>query len=87
ASASVALPGMAPAREPPVCRVAATPYPAYKWHWTHHYTGSVGPRKRSAAGHGPSQGAACMPGGGYTLPGLQTAQCPPLNWIRRPAQA
>ena len=43
---------MAPAREPPVCRVAATPYPAYKWHWTHHYTGSVGPRKRSAAGQG-----------------------------------
>ncbi|EPH0604382.1 hypothetical protein N0316_003865, partial [Klebsiella pneumoniae] len=61
---------MAPAREPPVCRVAATPYPAYKRHGTHHCTGSVGPRKRSAAGHGPSQGAACMPGGGYTLPGL-----------------
>ncbi|MFM3531033.1 hypothetical protein AB8R55_27425, partial [Klebsiella pneumoniae subsp. ozaenae] len=75
------------AREPPVCRVAATPYPAYKWHWTHHYTGSVGPRKRSAAGHGPSQGAAGMPGGGYALPGLQMAQGPPLNWIRRPAQA
>ncbi|WP_204375644.1 hypothetical protein, partial [Klebsiella quasipneumoniae] len=35
-------------------------------------TGSVGPRKRSAAGHGHSQGAACMPGGGYALPGLQT---------------
>ncbi|MGZ2668883.1 hypothetical protein, partial [Klebsiella pneumoniae] len=68
-------------------RVAATPYPAYKWHWTHHYTGSVGPRKRSAAGHGPSQGAACMPGGGYALPGLQTALGPPLHWIRRPAQA
>ncbi|MBO1997484.1 hypothetical protein J4730_15115 [Klebsiella pneumoniae] len=31
--------------------MAATPYPAYKWYWTHHYTGSVGPRKRSAAGH------------------------------------
>ena len=31
---------------------------------------SVGPRKRSAAGHDPSQGAACMPGGGYALPGL-----------------
>ncbi|WP_203560470.1 hypothetical protein, partial [Klebsiella quasipneumoniae] len=38
----------------------------------HHCTGSVGPRKRSAAGHGHSQGAACMPGGGYALPGLQT---------------
>ena len=50
-------------------------------HW------SVGPRKRSAAGHGPSQGAAGMPGGGYALPGLQTALGPPLNWIRRPAQA
>ncbi|WP_222699525.1 hypothetical protein, partial [Klebsiella quasipneumoniae] len=37
-----------------------------------HCTGSVGPRKRSAAGHGHSQGAACMPGGGYALPGLQT---------------
>ena len=57
------------------------PYPAYKWHWTHHYTGSVGPRKRSAAGHGPSQGAAghgpsqgavCMPNGGYAIPGIQT---------------
>ncbi|OUG62640.1 hypothetical protein AZZ85_003587, partial [Klebsiella pneumoniae] len=35
-------------------------------------TGSVGPRKRSAAGHGLSQGAACMPGGGYAIPGLQT---------------
>ncbi|QPG07793.1 hypothetical protein IUJ34_10745 [Klebsiella pneumoniae subsp. pneumoniae] len=46
---------MAPAREPPVCRVAATPYPAYKRHWAHHCTGSVGPRKRSAAGHGPSR--------------------------------
>ncbi|WP_227518150.1 hypothetical protein, partial [Klebsiella pneumoniae] len=80
-------PGMAPAREPPVCRVAATPYPAYKWHWTHHYTGSVGQRERSAAGHGPSQGAACMPGGGYALPGLQMALDPPLHWIRRPAQA
>ncbi|WP_222863060.1 hypothetical protein, partial [Klebsiella pneumoniae] len=65
-------PGMAPAREPPVCRVAATPYPAYKWHWTHHYTGSVGPRKRSAAGHDPSQGAACLPNGGYAIPGIQT---------------
>ncbi|MCU6629312.1 hypothetical protein N8M48_18465 [Klebsiella pneumoniae] len=42
------------------------------------------PRKRSAAGHGPSQGAVCMPGGGYALPGLQTALGPPLNWIRRP---
>ncbi|WP_240029672.1 hypothetical protein, partial [Klebsiella pneumoniae] len=72
-------PGMAPAREPPVCRVAATPYPAYKRHWTHHYTGSVGPRKRSAAGHGPSQGAACMPGGGYALPGLQTALEPTIE--------
>ncbi|WP_219619294.1 hypothetical protein, partial [Klebsiella pneumoniae] len=30
------------------------------------------PRKRSAAGHGPSLGAVCMPGGGYALPGLQT---------------
>ncbi|MDR4843823.1 hypothetical protein PAH45_18745, partial [Klebsiella quasipneumoniae] len=30
------------------------------------------PRKRSAAGHGHSQGGACMPGGGYALPGLQT---------------
>ncbi|HGK4165532.1 hypothetical protein ACTZNB_26450, partial [Klebsiella pneumoniae] len=68
-------------------RVAATPYPAYKRHWTHHYTGSVGPRKRSAAGHGPSQGAACMPGGGYALPGLQMALDPPLHWIRRPARA
>ncbi|HGO4507264.1 TPA: hypothetical protein MCN04_005537, partial [Klebsiella pneumoniae] len=72
---------------PPVCRVAATPYPAYKRHWTHHYTGSVGPRKRSAAGHGPSQGATCMPGGGYALPGLQMALVPPLHWICRPAQA
>ncbi|MCS5874385.1 hypothetical protein LN650_29880 [Klebsiella pneumoniae subsp. pneumoniae] len=62
-------------------------YPAYKRHWTHHYTGSVGPRKRSAAGHGPSQGAACMPGGGYALPGLQMALDPPLHWIRRPARA
>ncbi|QGV91161.1 hypothetical protein F7P07_17515 [Klebsiella pneumoniae] len=35
--------------------MAATPYPAYKWHWTHHCTGSVGPRKRSAAGHGYSR--------------------------------
>ncbi|MCJ4077851.1 hypothetical protein, partial [Klebsiella pneumoniae] len=26
----------------------------------------------SAAGHGPSQGAACMPGGGYAIPGIQT---------------
>ncbi|HGU6801738.1 TPA: hypothetical protein ACNACT_003315, partial [Klebsiella pneumoniae] len=74
-----APPGMAPAREPPVCRVAATPYPAYKWHWTHHCTGSVGPRKRSAAGHGLSQGAACMPGGGYGLPGLQTALEPTIE--------
>ncbi|MEM5690577.1 helix-turn-helix domain-containing protein, partial [Klebsiella pneumoniae] len=32
----VAPPGMAPAREPPVCRMAATPYPAYKWHRAHH---------------------------------------------------
>ncbi|HCT9208856.1 TPA: hypothetical protein OUB60_005545, partial [Klebsiella pneumoniae] len=52
--------------------------PAYKWYWTHHYTGSVGPRKRSAAGHGLSQGAACMPGGGYGLPGLQTALEPTI---------
>ncbi|EPD0174372.1 hypothetical protein [Klebsiella variicola] len=52
--------------------MVATPYPAYKRHWAHHYTGSVGPRKRSAAGHGHSQEAACMPGGGYALPGLQT---------------
>ncbi|MBO2029078.1 hypothetical protein J4734_04430 [Klebsiella pneumoniae] len=57
--------------EPPVCRVAATPYPAYKWYWTHHYTGSVGPRKRSAAGH-DQPGAACLPNGGYAIPGLQT---------------
>ncbi|HBR3266113.1 hypothetical protein [Klebsiella pneumoniae] len=70
---------MATAREPSVCRVAATPYPAYKWHWTHHYTGSVGPRKRSAAGHGPSQGAACMPDGGYALPGLQMALDPTIE--------
>ncbi|EPD8083132.1 hypothetical protein ACSDZS_003343 [Klebsiella pneumoniae] len=70
---------MATAREPPVCRVAATPYPAYKRHWAHHYTGSVGPRKRSAAGHGPSQGAACMPGGGYALPSLQTALEPTIE--------
>ncbi|HID9204498.1 TPA: hypothetical protein ACXE8C_005258, partial [Klebsiella variicola] len=34
--------------------------------------GSVGSRKPSAAGHGHSQGAACMPGGGYALSGLQT---------------
>ena len=54
-------------------------YPAYKWHWTHHCTGSVGPRKRSAAGHGYSQGAACMPGGGYALPGLQTALEPTIE--------
>ncbi|HHO0221334.1 TPA: hypothetical protein ACRR48_003184, partial [Klebsiella quasipneumoniae] len=67
------------------CRVAATPYPAYKLSTAqagefpgsrrsalpglpdqaHHCTGSVGPRKRSAARHGHSQGAACMPGGGY----------------------
>ncbi|WP_241359949.1 hypothetical protein, partial [Klebsiella pneumoniae] len=52
-------------------------YPAYKWHWTHHYTGFVGPRKRSTAGHGPSQGAAGMPGGGYALPGLQTRRAWP----------
>ncbi|WP_258273454.1 hypothetical protein, partial [Escherichia coli] len=50
----------------------AHPNRAYKCHWTHHNTGSVAPRKRSPAGHGPSQGAACMPGGGYALPGLQT---------------
>ncbi|MCW0300338.1 hypothetical protein, partial [Klebsiella pneumoniae] len=73
--------------EPPVCRVAATPYPAITWHWTQHYTAAVGQRERSASGHGPSQGAACMPGGGYALPGLQTALDPPLHWIRRPAQA
>ncbi|WP_221887649.1 hypothetical protein, partial [Klebsiella pneumoniae] len=45
----------------------------------HHCTGSVGPRKRSAAGHGYSQGAACMPGGGYALPGLQTALDPTIE--------
>ncbi|CTQ08788.1 hypothetical protein BN1007_200067 [Klebsiella variicola] len=38
----------------------------------HHCTGSVGPRKRSAAGHGHSQGAACMPDGGYALSSRQT---------------
>ena len=27
------------------------------------------------------------PGGGYALPGLQTALGPPLHWIRRPARA
>ncbi|CTQ22320.1 hypothetical protein BN1200_660028 [Klebsiella variicola] len=52
--------------------MAATPYPAYKRHWAHHYIGSVGPRKRSAAGHGHSQGAACMPDGGYALSSRQT---------------
>ena len=41
---------MASGTELRLCRVAATPYPAYKWYWTRHYTGSVGPRKRSAAG-------------------------------------
>ncbi|MFS3592249.1 hypothetical protein ACK6SA_26755 [Klebsiella pneumoniae] len=33
----------------------------------------------SAAGHGLSQGAACMPGGGYGLPGLQTALEPTIE--------
>ncbi|MEA4296287.1 hypothetical protein [Klebsiella pneumoniae] len=33
----------------------------------------------SAAGHGYSQGAACMPGGGYGLPGLQTALEPTIE--------
>ncbi|CDQ17272.1 hypothetical protein KQQSB11_50119 [Klebsiella quasipneumoniae subsp. quasipneumoniae] len=45
--------------------------PTYGTRLTHRI-GSVGPRKRSAAGHGHSQGAACMPGGGYALPGIQT---------------
>ncbi|MEQ6909670.1 hypothetical protein D0T01_22905 [Klebsiella pneumoniae] len=33
----------------------------------------------SAAGHGPSQGAACMPGGGYAIPGIQTALEPTIE--------
>ncbi len=32
----------------------------------------------SAAGHGPSQGAAGMPDGGYALPGLQMALDPTI---------
>ncbi|MCS5932157.1 hypothetical protein LNQ03_15050 [Klebsiella pneumoniae subsp. pneumoniae] len=72
---------MAPAWEPPVCRVAATPYPAYKWHWTHHYTGSVGPRKRSAAGHGPSRESpvcrvAAAPYPAYKLSAAQAGSFP-----------
>ena len=35
-------------------------------------TGFVGPRKRSAAGHGHRQGTVFAPGGGYALSGLQT---------------
>ncbi|MHC8261591.1 hypothetical protein ACYA53_14785, partial [Klebsiella pneumoniae] len=33
---------------------------------------TFGVQSSSAAGHGHSQGAAGMPGGGYALPGLQT---------------
>ena len=41
------------------------PYPGYLWHWATHCTGFVGPRKRSAAGHGHRQGTVFVPGGGY----------------------
>ncbi|HII3464592.1 TPA: hypothetical protein ACY3LC_005371, partial [Klebsiella pneumoniae] len=44
-----------------------------------HCTGFVGPRKRSAAGHGYSQGAACLPNGGYAIPGIQTALEPTIE--------
>ncbi|MCT9968781.1 hypothetical protein [Klebsiella pneumoniae] len=37
------------------------------------------PRKRSAAGHGYSQGAACLPNGGYAIPGIQTALEPTIE--------
>ncbi|HFN1253462.1 TPA: hypothetical protein ACHB21_004064 [Klebsiella quasipneumoniae subsp. similipneumoniae] len=33
--------------------------------WAHHCTGFVGPRKRSAAGHGHRDGTVFAPGGGY----------------------
>ncbi|WP_220702735.1 hypothetical protein, partial [Klebsiella pneumoniae] len=49
------------------CRVAATPYPAYKWHWTHHCTGSVGPASAAPPGDAHRHGAAFMPGGGSRL--------------------
>ncbi|WP_222859263.1 hypothetical protein, partial [Klebsiella pneumoniae] len=39
---------------------------------------TFGVQSSSAAGHGLSQGAACMPGGGYGLPGLQTALEPTI---------
>ena len=65
ARASVAPPGMAPARELPVCRWRL-PYPAYKWHWTHHYTGSVARASVAPPGMAPVRSYQAS-GGGYAF--------------------
>ncbi|MGX3158466.1 hypothetical protein ACWJSU_23395, partial [Klebsiella pneumoniae] len=40
---------------------------------------TFGVQSSSAAGHGPSQGAACLPNGGYAIPGIQTALEPTIE--------
>ncbi|HFZ1038061.1 TPA: hypothetical protein ACIJR9_005448, partial [Klebsiella pneumoniae] len=60
---------------PSLCRMAATPYPAYRALYIKRLLNTVGPRKRSAAGQAvPDPVPVVVPDGGYALSGLPSPQ-------------
>uniref|UniRef100_UPI003D7CD158 hypothetical protein n=1 Tax=Klebsiella pneumoniae TaxID=573 RepID=UPI003D7CD158 len=60
---------------PSLCRMAATPYPAYGALYIKQLLNTVGPRKRSAAGQAvPDPVPVVVPDGGYALSGLPSPQ-------------
>ncbi|EPU1478021.1 hypothetical protein ACVUPJ_003417, partial [Klebsiella pneumoniae] len=60
---------------PSLCRMAATPYPAYGALYIKRLLNTVGPRKRSAAGQAvPDPVPVVVPDGGYALSGLPSPQ-------------
>ncbi|EMX2045273.1 TPA: hypothetical protein ACTYSG_004223, partial [Klebsiella pneumoniae] len=60
---------------PSLCRMAATPYPAYRALYIKRLLNTVDPRKRSAAGQAvPDSVPVVVPDDGYALSGLPSPQ-------------